>query len=107
VVGGGQANVLLMEHARVTAGICEGRGGSKPIAGGDIRTHREGSGGGPVLDTSPDNREQIERGNELTEELRGEVCARYFVELLGRLRTMKPFGPLVAPLITSNHLRGE
>jgi hypothetical protein len=29
------------------------------------------------------------------------------LKLLGRLRTMKPFGPLAAPLITSNHLRGE
>ncbi len=29
------------------------------------------------------------------------------LKLLGRLTTMKPFGPLVAPLITSNHLRGE
>ena len=29
------------------------------------------------------------------------------LKLLGRLRTLKPFGPFVAPLITSNHLRGE
>ena len=42
---------------------------SGKLGGGDIRTHREGSGGGPVLDACPDNREQIERGNELTLEL--------------------------------------
>jgi hypothetical protein len=41
---------------------------SRKLGSGDIRTHSEGSGGGPVLDASPDNREQIERGNELTEE---------------------------------------
>ena len=29
------------------------------------------------------------------------------LKLLGRLRTMKVFAPLVAPLVTSNHLRGE
>jgi hypothetical protein len=29
------------------------------------------------------------------------------LKLLVRLRTMKPFGPLVARLITSNPLRGE